>query len=79
MTDDENRTEETNENSKFQTIISRIFSLPVPVIAVTVLLLLASTAGTLLYADEISSWIKGEPDYKLIEFDSGEARGYAQS
>ena len=79
MTDDENRTEETNENSKFQTIISRIFSLPVPVIAVTVLLLLASTAGTVLYADEISRWIKGEPDYKLIEFDSGEARGYAQS
>ena len=89
MTDDEkiietesvdgNRTEETTENSKFQTIISQIFSLPVPVLAVTALLLLASTAGTVLYADEISRWIKGEPDYKLIEFDSGEARGYAQS
>ena len=89
MTDDEkiietesvdgNRTEETTENSKFQTIISQIFSLPVPVLAVTALLLLASTAGTVLYSDEISRWIKGEPDYKLIEFDSSEARGYAQS
>jgi len=76
---DENQTEETTENSKFQMIISRIFSLPVPVLAVTALLLLASTAGTVLYADEISGWIKGEPDYKLIEFDSSEARGYAQS
>ena len=71
MTDDEkiietesvdgNRTEETTGNSKFQTIISQIFSLPVPVLAVTALLLLASTAGTVLYADEISRWIKGEP------------------
>ena len=76
---DENQTEETTENSKFQTIISRVFSLPVPVLAVTALLLLASTAGTVLYSDEISRWIKGEPDYKLIEFDSSEARGYAQS
>ena len=76
---DENQTEETTENSKFQTIISRVFSLPVPVLAVTALLLLASTAGTALYSDEISRWIKGEPDYKLIEFDSSEARGYAQS
>ena len=76
---DENQTEETTENSKFQTIISRVFSLPVPVLAVTALLVLASTAGTVLYSDEISRWIKGEPDYKLIEFDSSEARGYAQS
>ena len=72
-------TEETIEKSKFQTIISQIISLPIPVLAVSALLLLASTAGTVLYADEITGWIKGEPDYKLIEFDSGEARGFAQS
>ena len=60
-------------------LLERARALPVPVLAVAALIVVGGSGGAILYGDDIISWIKGEPDYELIEFDSEQARVYAQS
>ena len=47
------------------------------IIAVGMLIVVA-TGGGMLFGDEVTKWFKGEPSYKLIEFDSNQTRAYAQ-
>ena len=60
-------------------LVERARALPVPVLAVATLIVEGGSGGAILYGDDIISWINGEPDYELIEFDSEQARIYAQS
>ncbi len=60
-------------------MVERARALPVPVLAVAALILVGGSGGAILYGDDIMVWIRGEPDYELIEFDAEQARIYAQS
>ncbi|HIC50832.1 MAG TPA: hypothetical protein EYP01_05245, partial [Candidatus Poseidoniales archaeon] len=60
-------------------MVERARALPVPVLAVAALILVGGSGGAILYGDDIMVWIRGEPDYELIEFDPEQARIYAQS
>ena len=61
------------------TLLTQIRELPVQVIAVVALILIGGSGGAILYGDRIVEWIRGEPDYQLIDFDAEQARMYAQA
>ena len=61
------------------TLVTQIRELPVQVIAVVALILIGGSGGAILYGDRIVEWIRGEPDYQLIDFDAEQARMYAQA
>ena len=61
------------------TLVTQIRELPVHVLAVAALILIGGSGGAVLYGDRIVEWIKGEPDYQLIDFDAEQARIYAQA
>ena len=71
--------EENQENGQLNKLIKKTKALPLPVLAVTGIMLLGTMGGAILYGDDFIDWIQGEPDYQLIDFDSTSARGYAQS
>ena len=71
--------EESQENGQLNKLIKKTKALPLPVLAVTGIMLLGTMGGAILYGDDFIDWIQGEPDYQLIDFDSTSARGYAQS
>ncbi|HJL64412.1 MAG TPA: M20/M25/M40 family metallo-hydrolase [Candidatus Thalassarchaeaceae archaeon] len=71
--------EESQENRQLNKLINKTKALPLPVLAVTGIMLLGTMGGAILYGDDFIDWIQGEPDYQLIDFDSTSARGYAQS
>tara|TARA_B100000686_G_scaffold195419_1_gene202346 strand:- start:12205 stop:13827 length:1623 start_codon:yes stop_codon:yes gene_type:complete len=60
-------------------LLTQIRELPVQVIAVVALILIGGSGGAILYGDRIVEWIRGEPDYQLIDFDAEQARMYAQA
>jgi len=59
--------------------VARAREMPVQVLVVSALILVGGSGGVILYGDEIIEWIRGEPDYQLIEFDADQSRDYAQS
>ena len=59
--------------------VARARELPLPVLVVSALILVGGSGGAILYGDDIIEWIRGEPDYQLIEFDAEQSRVYAQS
>ena len=59
--------------------VVRARELPVPVLIVSALIIVGGSGGAILYGDDIIEWIRGEPDYQLIEFDAEQSRVYAQS
>ncbi len=61
------------------TLVTQIRELPVQVIAVVALIMIGGSGGAILYGDRIVEWIRGEPDYQLIDFDAEQARMYAQA
>jgi len=60
-------------------LVTQIRELPIHVLAVAALILIGGSGGAVLYGDRIVEWIKGEPDYQLIDFDPEQARIYAQA
>ncbi|MBP50641.1 MAG: hypothetical protein CMA68_00970 [Euryarchaeota archaeon] len=68
-----------NSPTNVRNRIRRIKELPVPVLAVTAILIIGGTSGALVYGDDIIEWVQGEPDYTLIDFDQNQVRGYAQT
>ena len=60
-------------------LVTQIRELPIQVLVVSALILIGGSGGAVLYGDRIVDWIKGEPDYQLIDFDAAQARSYAQA
>ena len=60
-------------------LVTQIRELPIQVLVVSALILIGGSGGVVLYGDRIVDWIKGEPDYQLIDFDAEQARSYAQA
>ncbi len=58
-------------------LVTQIRELPIQVLVVSALILIGGSGGAVLYGDRIVDWIKGEPDYQLIDFDAAQARSYA--
>ena len=71
--------EEASSRFSIGQIITRIKDLPTPALAVVVIMLIGSTGGAVLYADDVIEWVRGEPDYQLIDFNASEARNFAQT
>ena len=51
---------------------------PSSTVLVAGMLVLGAAGGGLLYGEEISNWVGGDPEYELIDFDSNQTRAYAQ-
>tara|TARA_Y100000588_G_scaffold361217_2_gene421819 strand:- start:11439 stop:13196 length:1758 start_codon:yes stop_codon:yes gene_type:complete len=47
-------------------------------IVVAAIIIIGTSGGGLLFGDDIARWIRGSPDYELIEFDSNQTRSFAQ-
>ena len=42
------------------------------------IVIIGTSGGGLLFGDDIARWMRGSPDYELIEFDSNQTRAFAQ-
>lgn len=71
--------EEASSRFSIGQIIPRIKALPTSALAVVVIMLIGSMGGAVLYADDVIEWVRGEPDYQLIDFNASEARNFAQT
>ena len=66
-------------SGRVSTLVTQIKELPIQVLVVSALILIGGSGGAVLYGDRIVDWIKGEPDYQLIDFDAEQTRAYAQA
>jgi hypothetical protein len=51
----------------------------IPSIGIVLILLLGTSGGALLYSDEIIEFIRGDDEYKLIDFDIEQTKSYTQT
>ena len=59
-------------------ILAKIGNLPISAIAVSMIVLIGISGSAAIYGLDIASWIKGEEEYELIDFDANQTRAYAQ-
>ena len=59
-------------------LMERISDLPIAALVVSGIVLIGISGSAALYGDDLVKWIRGEPEYVLIDFDSNQTRAYAQ-
>ena len=59
-------------------ILAKIGNLPISAIAVSMIVLIGISGSAAIYGLDVASWIKGEEEYELIDFDANQTRAYAQ-
>ena len=68
-----------SENKGFRRLLNRIKDLPFSTLMVISILIVGGSGGVVIYGDEILDFVQGEPEYVLIDFDTGKTREFAQT